>query len=334
MILLVGLPGDPPMTRVGVALEEMGVPFTMLDQRRHADIRLRLQLSSNCGELGGELKLDNSVINLSTVRGVYTRLHGEDAFPDVCKLSSEHPDRVRFRRLVSLLTDFADLCPGTVLNRSHSMATNNSKGYQSQLIRACGFDIPKTLITNNVQSATDFIESIWSEGKDVIFKSVSSVRSIVRTVDKSDIDRLNLIRVCPVQFQERVEGTDIRVHVVGESVIATSINTTGTDYRYAAREQGGGTELTETELPENIASRCIQLAAQIGLGFAGVDLRRTDDSRWVCFEVNPSPAFSYYESHTGQAISAAVAQCLASNTAYLNDGPCPDRHRSLVIDAT
>lgn len=312
MILLLGLPGDPPMTRVGIALEKMGVAFTMLDQRQHADIRLRLQLSPGSCELGGELSLESSVIDLSSIRGIYTRLHGEDSFPELCKLPAEHPGRVRFRRLVSLLTDFADLCPGTVLNRSHGMATNNSKGYQSQLIRDCGFDIPKTLITNNVQSATEFIDSVWLDGKDVIFKSVSSVRSIVRTVDKSDIDRLDQIRVCPVQFQERVEGTDVRVHVVGESVIATSISTTGTDYRYAARAQGGDTVLTETELPDSIARCCVQLAAQIGIGFAGVDLRKTNDNRWVCFEVNPSPAFSYYESHTGQAISAAVAQYLAS----------------------
>jgi hypothetical protein len=31
----------------------------------------------------------------------------------------------------------------------------------------------------------------------------------------------------------------------------------------------------------------------------------------ICFEVNPSPGFSYYEGHTGQPISAAIARYLA-----------------------
>jgi hypothetical protein len=34
-----------------------------------------------------------------------------------------------------------------------------------------------------------------------------------------------------------------------------------------------------------------------------------------CFEVNPSPAYSYYESHTGQPISAALARYLVAGAA-------------------
>jgi hypothetical protein len=48
----------------------------------------------------------------------------------------------------------------------------------------------------------------------------------------------------------------------------------------------------------------------LGLVFAGIDLKITPDDRVFCFEVNPSPAYSYYENHTGQAISSAVAYCL------------------------
>jgi len=47
------------------------------------------------------------------------------------------------------------------------------------------------------------------------------------------------------------------------------------------------------------------------LHFTGIDLRVTDGGEWYCFEVNPAPAFSYYEKHTGQRIAAAVAHFLA-----------------------
>ena len=40
---------------------------------------------------------------------------------------------------------------------------------------------------------------------------------------------------CPTQFQEYIPGSDVRVHVAGESVIATEIDSTADDYRYAAR---------------------------------------------------------------------------------------------------
>jgi len=49
----------------------------------------------------------------------------------------------------------------------------------------------------------------------------------------------------------------------------------------------------------------------MGLGFAGIDLRRTPDGELICFEVNPSPAFSYYEAQTGQPIAEALAAYLA-----------------------
>ncbi len=47
------------------------------------------------------------------------------------------------------------------------------------------------------------------------------------------------------------------------------------------------------------------------MAFAGIDLKITPDSQVYCFEVNPSPAFSYYEAGTGQQISEAVARYLA-----------------------
>jgi glutathione synthase/RimK-type ligase-like ATP-grasp enzyme len=68
--------------------------------------------------------------------------------------------------------------------------------------------------------------------------------------------------------------------------------------------------LREVELSAELASRCVSLTRALGLVFAGIDLKITPDDRVVCFEVNPSPAYSYYESHSGQAISSAVAYCL------------------------
>jgi len=47
------------------------------------------------------------------------------------------------------------------------------------------------------------------------------------------------------------------------------------------------------------------------LAVAGIDLRRTPEDEWYCFEVNPSPAFSFYEEATHQPIAEAIAALLA-----------------------
>ena len=49
----------------------------------------------------------------------------------------------------------------------------------------------------------------------------------------------------------------------------------------------------------------------MGLAFAGIDLRSGADGRTYCFEVNPSPAYSYYESATDEPISERLGEYLA-----------------------
>ena len=46
-------------------------------------------------------------------------------------------------------------------------------------------------------------------------------------------------------------------------------------------------------------------------GIRGIDLKITPEDDVYCFEVNPCPAFSYYEANADQPISAAVARYLA-----------------------
>lgn len=311
MIVLAGLPDEGPIRLAAEALEALGAPFVVVDQRQHASIDVALVPAVAGEEPGGILRLPGSSIDLATVRGVYLRLHGAESIVELAALPEGAPPRARFVRLTSLLTAFADISPGVVFNRSPGMITNHSKAYQAQSIQAMGFIVPTTLITNQPEEALAFIEERWARGRAVVFKSVSSVRSIVRTVTGDDLKRLARLRYCPVQFQERVEGIDYRAHVIGEDVIATRIETSGTDYRYASREPDGFTSLHAATLPPAIDARCARLAASLDLGFAGVDLRRTPEDTWVCFEVNPSPAFSYYQAATGQPIAEALARRLA-----------------------
>ncbi len=52
----------------------------------------------------------------------------------------------------------------------------------------------------------------------------------------------------------------------------------------------------------------------MGLHLAGIDLRHTPEDEWYCFEVNPSPAFPYYEQWTDQPIASTLAQLLIAGT--------------------
>ena len=184
--------------------------------------------------------------------------------------------------------------------------SNQSKPYQGLLVRKSGLRTPPTLVTSDPVAAQEFYDHYAGE---IIFKSLSGIRSIVRRVEARDLERLHSLRHGVTQFQAYVPGDNIRVHTVGNQLFATRIRSIAVDYRYA-HQQGADVELEPTTLPPQVARACHQLSKMLGLSLVGIDLKQTPEDEWYCFEANPRPAFSYYEKQTGQPISAALAEML------------------------
>ena len=82
-----------------------------------------------------------------------------------------------------------------------------------------------------------------------------------------------------------------------------------TDYRYASQE-GLSMTMEPINLPAKIRKMCFKLTRNLGLTMAGIDLRRTLSNQYYCFEVNPSPGYSYYELGANQPISESLARLL------------------------
>lgn len=307
MILLCGIPSEDPLSMARQRLADLGVPFLLFNQRKFESSEFAFEISP--GRVHGYIRVDGRVCLLEAIRGVYLRLMDDQNLPELGGEPAGSPRRGYCRALHDALTRWCDIAPCRVVNRLGPMASNFSKPYQSQLIREHGFDVPDTLITNHPQTARGFI----GRHQQVVVKSISGVRSIVRTLREEDLARLDCLRWCPVQFQEFIQGTNVRVHTVGGEVFATAAATEATDYRYASRQVGEAAALRPYELSPELAERCVALSRGLGLAFAGIDLKLTPEGRAVCFEVNPCPAYSYYEAHTGQPISLALARYLSQD---------------------
>jgi len=306
VILVCGIPSETPLRMVTSRLEETSTPFVVCNQREFANCEIWFEV--NREEVSGELRLGERTYPLSEFVGVYPRMMDDRCLPE---LSDEPPDsRLRSccRSFHDTLTRWMEIAPARVINRCAPMASNSSKPYQSQLIREHGFLIPEILITTDPELVREF----RAKHGRVIYKSISAVRSIVQELNDEDEQRLERIRWCPTQFQAYVNGTNVRVHTVGNEVFATAVRSEATDYRYATRQSGEPAELREVVLSDELTEQCLRLSHSLGLEFAGIDLKVTPNDEVYCFEVNPSPGFSYYEANTGQPISAAVARRLAS----------------------
>ena len=304
MILLAGIATEPPVRMIANALDDLGHPYVMWNQRHVAQTRLDFEIKH--GLVQGVMTVGGVEISLADFTGVYVRIMDDGLLPELKDLPYSAPERQHSRAQHEALTLWMDITTARVANRPSANGSNGSKPWQARLIEAAGLRTPNSLVTNDPDAVRDF----RNRHADLIYKSASGFRSVVTQLEANDEDRLDAIRWCPVQFQRRVPGRDVRVHVVGSEVFATRIISEATDYRYAGRD-GLDTELEACELPVALAEACCKLSRALNLPFAGIDLRMEEDGATWCFEVNPCPGFSYYESHTGQPIAAAVARYLA-----------------------
>lgn len=302
MILVCGGLADGVTQLVCARLQHSGFSYRLLDLTRYPagySIAWRWTNAGPAGTITGH----DWVLDIDMITGVYVRFVGnEDRLPP-----QGDPETAAALQLEADagLTALLEGLPCPVVNRIGASMSNNSKPYQALILRRAGLNVPATLVTSDPAVARAF----QAEHGDVIYKSASGIRSIVRRLGPDQLARLPLLREGPAQFQAFVPGCNVRVHTVGDAVFATRIKTEAVDYRYAHLD-GLDVVMTPMNLPAAVEAACRRAARDLDLLFAGIDLKETPDGEYVCFEVNPCPGFTYYERHTGQQISAALANLL------------------------
>jgi hypothetical protein len=292
LVAVLGRETEGPCQLLLDAFRHQGTPAVMLDQRRLGPPE-ETWFNGLHDQHGKRVRLDH-------LHGLYLR-------PADTGAMGLPVDRAAMAAAqTQAWSAFAEWAPLTVVNRLSSMASNSSKPLQSQVLAALGFAIPPMLLTTRPEAVNAF----EAEHGPLVFKSASGVRSIVCPLDAAARARMQQVRHAPTLFQKQLRGTNVRVHVVGDAVFATEIDSGAVDYRYAGR-QGADAELRTTQLSLDLQGLCRQAAEQLGLLFAGIDLMLADDGEVYCFEVNPSPGYSWYQDATGQNISGALAELLS-----------------------
>ncbi len=300
------MPGDSPFELVADALEELSIPFIIINPRKFEEVDLIIHYHN--GIMKGEISINADSYDLSTFLGIYNRAVDFSQIPEAQSLSPG--DFQRHSLTFKLLNNWIETSNMRVLNKASAMSSNSSKPYQLSIIQPF-FEVPDTLITNSLAEVHRF----QKPATGLIYKSASGVRSIVKSFNEQQASNVNNIQYCPTLFQERLEGVNYRVHVVGQEIFAIKALSDSVDYRYSSND-GNKTDLVPIELNEKIREKCIALSQALHLPLAGIDLFECNDGRWFCFEVNPSPGFSYFETQTGQPISRAIAQYLSEGNAF------------------
>jgi len=320
MIVVCGSLADPVTELVCARLQSCGDDFRLIELA-HFPERYRLAWRATGEGAEGWISGPGWRLDLGEISGVYVRFLGPEDRPTPSGVDASAASALRSEADLALMA-LLEALPCPVVNRVSGGVSNNSKPYQALLIsRGSRLRAPPTLVTSDPAA----VRAFQAEHGALIYKSASGIRSIVRRLGPEQLERLEHLRDGPAHLQAFIPGRNIRAHTVGDRVFATRIDSEAVDYRYAHLD-GADATLEPTKLPAAIEAACLQLAEDLDLLFAGIDLKETPDGEFYCFEVNPCPGFLYYERQTQQPISTALAELLR--------GPRADRQRHAACAAT
>ena len=187
------------------------------------------------------------------------------------------------------------------------------KPYQLAVSQSLDLEIPPTRMTSDPEEARAF----WKEcDGDVIYKQFLALPETwaeTRKLGKAEIGLSDsAIQIAPVIFQRHIAAVaDLRVTIIGDEIFAASTDVRNLEYATDVR-LNLDTKYVAHDLPDEIADKLRALMRRLGLVYGAIDLRLTEDGRYVFLEINPAGQFLYIEHSTGQPIAAALASRLAA----------------------
>jgi glutathione synthase/RimK-type ligase-like ATP-grasp enzyme len=204
---------------------------------------------------------------------------------------------------------------------SHPNKVTRAENKLLQLTEATnvGFSVPQTIITNDREQLTSFINHT---GRKVIIKPIRQGRIetdaglwniYTNIIDSSTVEELSKYDLTPCIIQEYINKQyELRITVVEGSVFAVKIDSqinkgTTVDWR---REK---LPLQPYSLPYNIEQKCLRLVKKLEISFGAIDMIVNDEGEYVFLEINPNGQWAWVEIETGVKISEAIIQYLTSD---------------------
>lgn len=207
---------------------------------------------------------------------------------------------------------FADLWTPSIpysiwLHFPENATKGESKIRQLTTARHCGFDVPKTLLSNSREEIVKFIAEAKKYGSEVIYKTFDAASWIkddririkhTTVVTEYDISNDDTITNVPGIYQWRLmKKFEVRANFFGDQCIAVRINSQQNsrgqvDWRDIFELDG---YLEPFELPREVHQRCITVMRTLQLSVACFDLVVDLEDRFIFIELNQQGQFLWIE---------------------------------------
>ncbi len=315
LICVADLERDPCVAVVKAELETRGQEVVLFETGRFP-----AHTSLSLDPFRSPLLIDpNRAVDLSTVRAVWNR-HLDVGLTGLDALRDDHRAAVRAEASHTLHAVLESLNVFQ-LDPQSALAATPSSTTQLRLARSYGFDVPRTLISNDPEQVRSWAPTFESE---VIVKMVDSAAVgfdggdgfepfYAKALSSAELMDLEGLEWCPMVFQEQIpKKLELRVTVVGNQAFAAAVDSTrsssgATDWR---RDRRLALKFRPYDLPGSIEEAVLRLTRRLGLQFATLDIILTPDDRFVFLEANTVSYYDFVEDATGLPISRSIAELL------------------------
>ena len=287
-----------------IELERIGVSYVRLNREQFAEYRIQLDPVARVLQLRCR---ENEWIVGSDLKAVVFRqpvfLRNTPAKPLSLSEQMERSQWAAFLRGISVFKDVR------WLNWPQSTYLAESKPYQLFIAKTVGFQVPATVVTNDVKELPDFAsKSIILKSLDtaLFFKDQDCYFTYTTVTTGSGLAQLDATSAPMIVQEELQEKTDIRVTVIGDEIFAVEVLCNGAgidgDWRTAPRES---LEYISIDLPSSTESACRELVNQLDLTFGAIDLIRVNDVFYFV-EINPTGEWAWLQSDSRDLAGAFV----------------------------
>lgn len=260
--------------------------------------------------------------NLSEGFAVYVRRPEAARYRGEIQIESTHE---RFARAEStaamaevydLLREHADRWIGD------PKVTKAAEGKLAQIRAAAsiGFEVPRTLLCNSPEAASDFIAK--SDGP-VVAKTIRSplvdmnngLLAYTHMLTNDDLNLLQDLNLAPVIFQNYIEKSfEVRVTCVGNTFVPVAIYSQAVAGARFDWRRVNYTDLQHEliDMPLEITNRCEAYLRHFDLNFGAFDFIVKPSGQWVFLECNPNGEWAWMQAVSGYPIGRRIAELLVT----------------------
>ncbi|MGH3754573.1 MAG: ATP-grasp ribosomal peptide maturase [Pseudonocardiaceae bacterium] len=309
-VLILTHPFDPTADKVVDELNRRGVSLFRCDA---ADFPEKLSAGAELleGRWSGQLWTLRRRLELDDVTGIYYRR------PTTFEFHPDLSDDERRWAAIQARLGFGGLLASLDqwLNHPHHIGYAEYKPVQLRRAVACGFQVPRTLITNDPETAQKFVtkvgQAVYKPFGGAGASDDSGFRHVFTTkVTASQCAEPNISRTMHI-FQEWVpKQYEVRLTVVDSHFFATRIDAASEAAHVDWRSDYHSISYSVIETPCSVRSGVTMLLESLGLRFAALDFIVDPDDQWWFLECNPNGQWAWIEDETKLPISRALADAL------------------------